>query len=598
MYWGLGILDLVILAGYFVIIAAIGVIASRFIENREDFVMGGRRFGKLMTLMFTFGAGTHADAAVGVASQCYKMRSLAGFWYQGVMIFTLPIYWLVSPIFRRARVLTTADFFERRYGTGFMLLYAAFALFILVAFSSTGLYGTAKLVEALTGQELSWKVAIPLIALVSFFYGIAGGLVATVWNDFFQGLLTIVMSLLIIPFFWSHIGGLAGFRGALADPDHAFKLVLQEGMTVNWIIMMSINTLLSMVVQPHIMANAGSAKSELDSRVGFIGGLILKRLMTIPWALTGVMALAMFGSGAIHPDHAFGKIARELLPAGCAGLMVACVLASVMDNISVFMVSFAGIYTNSIHSKLFPASSERVLLRINRLSALAFAAIVLPLSYAFTDVPQAMRFTFKTVPLMGIAFFLAVLWRRANRYGAMVSFVVAVAAMLYSQYQLGWGGDAGLPKTIMLYLSLGTLAGCVVSLLTPPEDSLRTGRFFLLLRTPIGQEQALRDAGLVEIPGTGTFEDPALDKPGLLNDRAELYDTSLKRQRRGAAPFAGASGLWHTIAHGDREGPLLEKKTGFPRPSKQTVYGFLLVGLISVALVGLVNLVAYWLEWG
>jgi hypothetical protein len=157
-----------------------------------------------------------------------------------------------------------------------------------------------------------------------------------------------------------------------------------------------------------------------------------------------------------------------------------------------------------------------------------------------------MRFTFKTVPLMGIAFFLAVLWRRANRYGAMVSFVVAVAAMLYSQYQLGWGGDAGLPKTIMLYLSLGTLAGCVVSLLTPPEDSLRTGRFFLLLRTPIGQEQALRDAGLVEIPGTGTFEDPALDKPGLLNDRAELYDTSLKRQRRGAAPFAGASGLCQT----------------------------------------------------
>jgi len=46
--------------------------------------------------------------------------------------------------------------------------------------------------------------------------------------------------------------------------------------------MMSINSLLSMVVQPHIMANAGSAKSEMDSRVGFVGGMVLKRLMTIP----------------------------------------------------------------------------------------------------------------------------------------------------------------------------------------------------------------------------------------------------------------------------------------------------------------------------
>ena len=53
-----------------------------------------------MTIMFTFGAGTHADNALGVVTQCYKTRSLAGFWYQGVMIFTLPIYWLISPIFR------------------------------------------------------------------------------------------------------------------------------------------------------------------------------------------------------------------------------------------------------------------------------------------------------------------------------------------------------------------------------------------------------------------------------------------------------------------------------------------------------------------
>ena len=104
MFYGLTLPDLIILVGYFVIVIAIaiGVIASRFIKNREDFIMGGRRFGKLMTVMFTFATSAHADNAVGVASQCYKVRSFAGFWYQGVMIFTLPLYWLLSPIFRRA----------------------------------------------------------------------------------------------------------------------------------------------------------------------------------------------------------------------------------------------------------------------------------------------------------------------------------------------------------------------------------------------------------------------------------------------------------------------------------------------------------------
>jgi Na+/proline symporter len=561
MVFGLTVPDLIILGGYFAIVAGIGLIASRFVANREDFVMGGRRFGKLMTLMFSFGAGTHADAAVGVAAQCYKVRSLAGFWYQGVMIFTLPLYWLLAPVFRRARVMTTADFFERRFGTGFMLFYAAFALFILVGFTSVGLYGTAKLVEALTGGQVPWQWSIPVIALVSCFYGIAGGLVATVWNNFFQGLLTIVMSLLILPFFWHHVGGLAGFRSALGHPDQAFQLVLQQGMTIQWIVMMSINSLLSMVVQPHIMANAGAAKSEIDSRVGFVGGLILKRLITIPWALTGVMALALFGPGTIDPDHAFGRMARELLPAGFAGLMLACVLASVMDNVSTFMVSFAGIYTNSLHRKLFPTSGEPTLLRVARGASVAFALIVLPLAYGFTDMPQAMRFMFKTVPLMGIAFFLGVLWRRANRYGAVASFCAALAAMLASQYQFGWRGDEGLPKTILLYLLAGTAAGVLVSCLTPAEDPRRLNRFYLLLRTPIGEEQVLRDAGLVEIPGSGSFEEPA-------------------------------SGRGLELAMGD----VVIRPLG--RPRRGTVYGFLGVAVIALGLIALVQWVAWWLSGG
>jgi Na+/proline symporter len=561
MYFGLTVLDLAILFGYFSIVIAIGVVASRFIKSREDFIMGGRRFGKLLTILFTFGSGTHADSAVGVAAQCYKIRSFAGFWYQGVMIFTLPIYWLLAPVFRRARVMTTADFFERRFGRGFMLLYAAFALFILVSFASVGLYGTAKLVEALTGGHIPWQLSIVVVGVIAFTYGTLGGLVATVWNEFFQGSLTIVMSLLLIPFFWSSIGGLSGFQQAVANSPHAFDLVLQEGMTLNWILMMTINMLLSMVVQPHIMANAGSAKTEMDSRVGFVGGLVLKRLMTIPWALTGIMALAAYGSGEIDPDHAFGRLARDLLPAGFAGLMLACVLASIMDTITTMMVTFAGTYTNSLHKKLFPQSDEKTLLRVTRFAAVGYALTVIPLAYAFTDVPEAMRFVFKTVPLMGIAFFLAILWPRANRYGAFASFIVATAAMLVSQYHFGWGGDDGLPKTILLYISLGTLAGMIVSLLTPPEDAARTGRFFLLLRTRIGDEHVLREAGLVEIPGTGSFEDPSPD-----------------------VSLGTASSL---------PSPL-----GFPKPSRETVFGFLAVSLIALGLIGIVKLLAWWLLHG
>jgi Na+/proline symporter len=562
---GLTTWDLIILMGYFVIVATIGVISTRLIRNREDYLMGGRRFGKVMTIFFSFGAGTHSDTAVGVAAQSYKV-GFAGFWYQGVQIFTLPIYWLLAPIFRRARVLTTADFFERRFGTFFTLLYSAFALFLMVAFTSVGLYGTARLVEALVDQKISWQLVIPMIAIVSLFYGIAGGLIAAVWNDLFQGILTIVMSILIIPFFWSRIGGLHGFQMALPDAQKAFRLVLQEDMTIYWIIMMSINSLLSMVVQPHIMANAGSAKSEMDSRVGFVGGMILKRLMTIPWALTGVMAIALFGAGKIEGDHAFGAMARELLPSGFAGLMIACVFASIMDNVAVFMISFAGIYTNNIHKTIFPVHVvEKNMVRLNRLAALAFGVIVIPLSYSFNDVPEAMRFIFVTVPLMGIAFFMAIWWRRANRWGAFASFASALTTMLFSKHYLGWAGDAGLPKTIALYLSVGILVGIIVSWLTPPEPKIKLDRFYLLLNTPIGQEEVLRQAGLIEIPGTGTFEEPQ----------------SISQDQEIVMPYRK-----------------IFDNLEIPLPGRDAKVGFIWVSLIMLVLIGGVVSLANWFANG
>ena len=33
-----------------------------------------------------------------------------------IIFLMLPIYWLLAPVFRRSRVLTTADFFQRRFG--------------------------------------------------------------------------------------------------------------------------------------------------------------------------------------------------------------------------------------------------------------------------------------------------------------------------------------------------------------------------------------------------------------------------------------------------------------------------------------------------
>jgi len=571
---GLTTPDVLILVAYFLIVVVIGCASSRLVRTNEDFVMGGRRFGKLLTAFYAFGAGTHADNAVGVASRSYDV-GLSGIWYQWVMLFTLPIYWLLAPIFRRSRVLTTADFFELRYGTGFMMLYAFFGMVVCIIFTGVMLFGSAQLIEALTGGVIPFWAGILSIAVISFLYGILGGLIAAVWNDFFQGLLTIVMSLMILPFFWTKIGGLRGFRAALPNPEQAFQLVMDQEITIFWIVMLSVNSLLSMVVQPHIMSNAGSAKTEMDSRVGFVAGILLKRLVTVPWALTGVMAIALYGPGAIKGDHAFGFMARDLLPAGFAGLMIACIMASVMDNVSVFMICFSGLWTTSVYRRfLRPSSDEAQLIRINRLTSLIFGVSSVCLSFSFGDMPSAMRFTWNTVPLMGIAFFLGLYWRRANRYGAFASFISALVAMLLANGLLGSRGDIGLPITVSLFISTGLIAGIVVSYLTPPEPSDRLNHFFLRIKTPIGQEaQApqLQLAGMVQSRSTANpFRARPVDWPHHHEARAEWDRPKL-------------------IAHPDWE---------FPVPSREAWVGSLVCVLVVLLMIGGISLLANWLARG
>ncbi|HQE81551.1 MAG TPA: hypothetical protein PLM14_01045 [Candidatus Hydrogenedentes bacterium] len=145
------ILDLIVLISYFLVVIGIGVISARLIKNREDYLMGGRRFGKVLMIFFAFGAGTHAHNAVGVAAQSYKF-GLSGFWYQWSMLLTLPISWFLAPVFRRARVLSTSDFFERRYGLWFGVVYSVFALFICVTFTAVMLFGAARID---TGRDCS-----------------------------------------------------------------------------------------------------------------------------------------------------------------------------------------------------------------------------------------------------------------------------------------------------------------------------------------------------------------------------------------------------------------------------------------------------------
>lgn len=489
MLLGLSILDRIVVAVYLGGITVLGLYVSRKVKTSEGFFMGGRAFGKAVMLAQSLGTGTHSDQAVGVAGAAYT-NGLSGIWYQWIWLFTTPFYWLLAPIFRRLRVLTTAEFFELRYGRAYSVAYAVFCLYLLALWQGIAIKGTAVTVATITNLP-EWTISLT-VGVIFTVYGIAGGLVAAAITDFVQGIFIIVLSFLLLPFGFSRVGGFAGLHHAL--PAHYFHVFDRAGgeLTPFTVAMLVLSGLAGIVAQPHMMAVASTGKTEWNCRVGWTYGNFVKRACTAGWTLTGLLAAALFPGIAFHDrEKVFGIAVVTLLPSGLVGLMVASMVATVMSTCSAFMVDGAALFTEDIYKRLQKrARADAHYLKVARWSSLVITLSGFVLAQTMTSVVTATVQFISILPFIGVTFWIGIVWQRANRAGAWSS-TLGSAAVYFGTKACGLSNA----WSSLLSLICGVVLLILVSLITPAEDKARLQRIFFYLRVPVGQEQLLTESG-------------------------------------------------------------------------------------------------------
>lgn len=515
-------LDIAVVAVYMVGIAALGIYQVRKIKNTGDFFAGGRSFNKFLMMMHALGTGTHADDPVGVVGAAFKY-GIAGIWYTFVYLFVTPFYWLMAPLFRRSRFLTTADFFEARFGSKLGLLYAVWGILIFAVNMGTLLKGTGLIVHAVTQGAIPEWAAIFGMTVIFLVYGLAGGLIATVITESVQGFLIVVMSLLLVPFGLMHLGGFAGLHQAVGDPSK-FALTATQGLkelNIWWIFAGFLTSLIGIVAQPHTMEVCSTGKTEFEGRVGFTYGNFVKRLCAIGWAFAGVIVIGLAAKGLLsHGDMAqladkreaaFGIAIRNLLPSGATGLMFAAILAAQMSTLSAFMVAASALLSRNVYKKHFnPAADERNMLAVARVAGLVI--VVLGVSFAFwvKGVADALMIFWSLSTFTGLFMWFGVLWRKTNATGAWASFttmtiiwlfVGPVGAALAGRFpgitMLGiYAEKAQLWPLVLSYLPAGIIALVVGSLLGKPHPEKSLHKFYALLKTPVGREKELVEQGV------------------------------------------------------------------------------------------------------
>jgi Na+/proline symporter len=481
--------DWLVIVAYLVIVIVIGVVASRRVKDSSHFFLGARKFGKLLMIGQNFSSGTHAEMPVSLAGAVYT-TGLSGIWFQWKNLFATPFYWVMAPVFRRARRTTIAEIVEDRYGPWMGGIYTLFALIFFTINTANMLKGAGKVISQAAGGEVGVNYIVIAMTVIFFAYSFIGGLVATAWTDFFQGFLILALSFMLIPLGWSAVGGISGIRTTLAPS--MTSLETPEGLGVWFILMLTVNGLVGIMAQPHMLSAVGTGKDEHTCRVGFLYGSYVKRACTIGWAIVGLMVAVLIVRGTYgvtslaDPEDAFGFACRHLLFPGALGLLIASVMAANMSTCSVFMVDSGALFTQGFYRRhLRPNRPDGHYLWVGRLSGLVIALLgVLYAVFLVERVLYSFLFTETLATYMGISIVGGLVWPRANRWGAIASLFIALAANFVLYALLGERFDHWDPNVFLLALMAGGVGLVVVSLVTSPEPEAAITSFMARLHTP------------------------------------------------------------------------------------------------------------------
>jgi SSS family solute:Na+ symporter len=486
--FGLPILDILVIALYFAGMLAIGFWAMHRIKNREDYFLGGRRFGKMIQIFASFGQATSVSNAVGTLTTTME-NGIAGIWSSLLYVFGTPVFWLTTIWYRRLRILTMGDFFEDRYGSKIMAgvysVVSVVGLMVIIslgfnAMGKTALAMVPKAVDELSATErieynaslelaqlessdyalltdqqktrlndlrlmrprdlfphVSKEMIVLIVCMITLIYSMAGGLEAAFVTDLIQGMFIIVLSVLLLPFAWVKINGLYGGSGFLSAmktvhielPESFFEVMgAPTAIDFTWYYIFAVTLMvtLNLGVQANQLTTSGSAKDEYTARFGFVTGLYMKRVVVLLWGLFGLFAILLYNK-VRDPDLVYGVATVDLLGGskiGLVGLMIACLMAALMSTASCLMICSAALLTHNLYRPILPRFSERHYVLVGRISG----AIVLLggawIALQFESIFQQLKLSWEITAVFVACFWFGMVWRRANRIAAWASIIV------------------------------------------------------------------------------------------------------------------------------------------------------------------------------
>lgn len=451
---------LIAIAIYLILMVVIGVMCSKKNNNVDDFYLGGRHLGPLVTAMSAEASDMSGWLLMGLPGLAYLCGIAEASWTAIGLAIGTYLNWLV--VAKRLRnysskigAITIPEFFSRRFKDNTNILMCASALLIIIFFipyTASGFSTCGKLFSTLFG--IDYHLAIIISAIVIVLYTALGGFLAASTTDFIQSIIMSVALVVVLGFGISVAGGWDAVMENAKSIPHYLSLTSTtdgKGGIVDFGGMSIISTLawgLGYFGMPHIllrfMAIEDPKKMKISRRVASVW-------VVIAMSVAIVIGIVGLGMSKVEPtlvlkdsETIIVSIADLLSEYGVifallAGVILAGILASTMSTADSQLLAAASAISNDI---MVGAFKLKVSEKAKMVAARATVIIIAVLGIFFAWDPESSVFRIVSFAWAGFGssfgpvMLFALFWKRTNKWGAMAGMIsggITVIAWHYAQ---------------------------------------------------------------------------------------------------------------------------------------------------------------------
>ena len=492
-----------------VVVYLIGMllIGFRYSNNNtsEDFYLGGRKLGPIVTAMSTEASDMSAYLLMGVPGLAFFCGVAEASWTAiGLSLGTYLNWLIVAKRLRRYSVATQAitvpDFLAKRFRDNTKLIETLGALTIIIFFvpyTASGFSACGKLFNSLFGFDYMTSMIISAAVIVA--YCATGGFMAASVTSLIQSIVMTIALIIVLVFGISSAGGWnAVVENAKTIPGYlsftaSTNIYSAEAGTYS--LLSIVSTLawgLGYFGMPHILIHFMAAESEekltISRRVGSIWVVISLSVAVI----IGIIAYSMAKAGVIvMPEseaaaenmivNVSAAIAQiGVVPAIIAGIIIAGILAATMSTADAQLLGAAsGVTHNLLNNVLGIKLSDKKSMLIARITVI----IVALLGIYFASDPDSSIFRVVSFAWAGFGatfgpvMLMALFWKRCNKWGAIAGMITGAAMVFVWKFLIKPLGGLFAIYELLPAFVISLIVIVVVSLCTGKPDDEIIGEF-------------------------------------------------------------------------------------------------------------------------